>query len=312
MPLLAGVRKYAPRVLLFVLIFGIWARPAADLAREWWTEASASQGLVIAPLAAALLWLNRREMLRIPAAPSHYGHLLVAAAGFIFLAGKFGADLFLERVSIIALLVGLTWAFWGRGRLRKLIFPLLLLAAAIPLPAVLYNDVSQHLQLFASDASTRLAQLCGTPVSRDGNILRLPGISLGVEEACNGLNSIFALGLTGALLARYRNQHIRGLLLIPLGVMVGVAVNIVRITATAILAGHDRRFATGFYHIFSGWLVFVIGFIVLILASRAVTYYGRLDSSLACTSGIDDHGSGQPSRRHAETAPFVATARGNW
>jgi exosortase len=306
------MRQYVPRVLLFVLVCAIWGRIGADLACEWWTEASASQGLVIVPLAAALVWLNRRELLRIPAAPSHYGHLVVATAALIFLIGKFGADLFLQRVSIIALFAGLTWAYWGVGRLRKLMFPLLLLAAAIPLPAVLYNDVSQHLQLFASDASARLAQLCGTPVSRDGNILRLPGISLGVEEACNGLNSIFALGLTGSLLARYRSQRISGLLLIPCGVMAGVAVNIVRITATAILAGHNPRFATGFYHIFSGWLVFVIGFIILILVSRAVTHYGRLDSSLACNSDIDDHGSGQPSRRHAETQPFGAAARGNW
>ena len=244
--------------------------------------------------------MNRRNTFALPAVPNPRGHLLVATAALIFLAGKFGADFFLQRASLVILSGGLILVFWGSRRLRTLTFPLLLLTAAIPLPAVLHNDLSQQLQLLASAVSARLAQLCGTAISREGNILRLQGFSLGVEEACNGLSSIFALALTGALLTRYYCRQFTGVLLVPCGVILGVAVNIVRITLTAILAGHDRRFAAGFYHIFSGWLVFLIGFILLILLARVLAHYGTLDSCFAVNSNIDNDRSGEPSRRHAE------------
>src|SRR5207248_11672592 len=99
MSLPVGVRKSIPKALVLVLALTIWGRTAADLAIEFWTEPSASQGLIIAPLAAGLVWMNRRNTFALPDVPNPRGHLLVATAALILLAGKFGADFFLQRAS---------------------------------------------------------------------------------------------------------------------------------------------------------------------------------------------------------------------
>jgi exosortase/archaeosortase family protein len=47
-------------------------------------------------------------------------------------------------------------------------------------------------------------------------------------------------------------------------VPLSIAVNVLRVAGTSILADHDERFALGFYHIFAGWLVFLVGFVALV------------------------------------------------
>ncbi len=167
------------------------------------------------------------------------------------------------------MLAGLTLAFWGRGRLRILAFPLVLLASAVPLPAVVYQNLTAPLQLFASRLASDLAQLMGVTLLRDGNIIQLAGASLGVSEACSGLNSLYAL-TTGSLLlgfvvgAGIKTRIALALLSIPLA----VAMNIVRIAGTAVIADYRISLAMGFYHLFSGWLVFLVTVMLLYLLSR--------------------------------------------
>jgi hypothetical protein len=76
----------------------------------------------------------------------------------VLLTGKLGAEYFLTRISIVIILTGLVHTFWGKHRLHTLAFPLLLLATMVPLPVIVFNALAQPLQLFASQASARVAQ----------------------------------------------------------------------------------------------------------------------------------------------------------
>ena len=96
------------------------------------------------------------------------------------------------------------------NRWMTLAFPLVLLATMVPLPTLVYSAVSAPLQLFASDVSTNLAQLLGVAVYRDGNIIHLANISLGVEEACSGLNSLSALMVVSLLIGFLICQRLSG------------------------------------------------------------------------------------------------------
>ena len=258
------------RFLVITLLSAfLYASVLADLAKDWWTEPSFSHGLLIPPLACYLAWLKRRSTLSLPAVPDSRGAWTVLGACMVFLVGKLGAEFFLCRISFVILLAGLVLSFWGMQRLRSLGFPFLLLATMIPLPALVYNSLAAPLQLFASDVSTNIARFCGITVYRDGNIIHLAHIALGVEEACSGLNSLSALLIASLLLGflqccRLRTRTLLFLFAIPLS----IAVNIIRITGTAILADFHEQFALGFYHSFSGWLVFLLGFGLLYSAAR--------------------------------------------
>ena len=263
--------------VLVVLIAGLYSRVLADLANDWWTEPSLSQGLLIPPLALYLAWSRRQLVFADPAVPDNRGLCLVASACILYLLGKLGAEFFLPRISFVMLLAGLAWTFWGHARLRTLAFPLLLLATMVPLPVLLYNSIAAPLQLFASDVATNVAQLLGVAVYRDGNIIHLAHISLGVEEACSGLNSLSALMVASLLLGFLvcRQLSVR-VILFALSIPLSIAVNVLRVTGTAVIADYHEEFALGFYHSFSGWLVFIGGFSILFGTAKGLDRLTRL------------------------------------
>jgi exosortase len=250
--------------ILLALITVLYSRVMADMAVDWWTEASLSQGLLIPPLALYVAWTRRNLTFAQPARAENRGLWLVLCACLLYLLGKLGAEFFLPRISFVILLAGLVWTFWGYRRLATMAFPMLLLATMVPLPALLYNSIAAPLQLFASDVATNLAQVFGVAVYRDGNVIHLAHISLGVEEACSGLNSLSALMVASLLLGFLVCHHVSiRVILFALSIPLSIAVNVLRVTGTAILADYHEDLAVGFYHSFSGWLVFVGGFLIL-------------------------------------------------
>jgi exosortase len=231
-----------------------------DLFLDWWNEPSQSQGLLIPPLALYVAWLRRAQTLRHPAAPDSRGAWIILAACALFLLGRLGAEFFLSRISFVLLLAGLTWTFWGRLRLQSLTFPFLLLATMVPLPSIVYNRIAAPLQLLSSEVSTHLIQLLGVTAHRDGNLIYLARTTLGVEEACSGLNSLSTLIVTSVLLGFLYSASVwvRWLLFLS-AAPISILINVLRVAGTALIADYKVDLALGFYHLFSGWLVFLAG-----------------------------------------------------
>lgn len=235
-----------------------------ELVLDWWNVPSLSQGFLIPPLALWIAWSMRDRMVAVPAERSAAGLCVVGLACGMLLLGQVAAEYFVSRLSFVVLLAGLVWTFWGYRRLRRLLFPFLLLATMIPLPSLVYNSLAAPLQLFATEVSARLAEAVGVTVFTDGNIIHLASASLGVEEACSGLSSLSAL-VVGSVLVGFLlcSSVVCRALLFLFAVPASILTNIIRVTGTAVLADHDPRFALGFYHSFSGWLVFLLGFAML-------------------------------------------------
>ena len=269
------VRRFRARAaielgVVLVLILLIYGRTLVGLFDDWWNEPSLSQGLLIPPFALYFAWLDRRGLFALPVAPSVRGLWAVLGGCFVYLIGKMAAEFFLQRISLIIVLTGLIWMWWGQARLKRLTFPLILLATMIPLPAIVYNTVTAPLQLFASDVAARIAQFCNVSVFRDGNIIQLAHVSLGVDEACSGLNSFSALMMAGVLLGRFVCERLPvRIMLVLLSAPLSIAANVLRVAGTAILADYNEQFAMGFYHAFAGWLVFVVGFIAFVGVAKA-------------------------------------------
>jgi exosortase len=253
------------------LVVALYSFVLPDLASEWWTVDASSYGMLIPPIALYLVWIQREHILAIPAQPDGRGLALVAAACLVFLLGQLAAEFFLARISFVLLLAGLTWTFWGLPRSRVMTFPFVLLLTMVPLPALVYNSVAAPLQLFASTVATEIAQVLGVSIYRDGNIIHLATTSLGVAEACSGLNSLSSLVVGSLLLGYLEDASIAGrILLTVLSIPLAIAVNVVRIAGTAVLADYQPKYAIGFYHLFSGWLIFVLGFGLLWLLGKLI------------------------------------------
>jgi len=242
-----------------------------DLAAEWWTQSEASYGILIPPFTFYVIYLQRRQIFSRAALPDLRGLSLIGLACCTFLTGRLSSEFFLTRVSFVVLLGGLVWTFWGVGRLRAMAFPLVLLSTMVPPPALIYNAAAAPLQLFASGVATDLAQRVGVSIYRDGNIIHLATTSLGVAEACSGLRSLSALMVAALLLGFLEQASFWGRVSVfILSIPLAIAINVFRVTGTAVLADYRPELALGYYHSFSGWLVFVLGFGMLWLMAKAV------------------------------------------
>jgi len=266
----------AALVLPVSLALLLYAAPLASLVSDWQHDEGASYGFLVPPIALYVAWMGRRATFAVPARTDPRGLLFILAACLTFLAGQLGGEFFTTRFSFVMLLAGAVWTFWGLGRLLTLKLPFALLVTMIPLPAIIYNRIAVPLQLLASEAATWTVQAFGGAIYRDGNVLQLPNITLGVAEACSGLHSLASMVVASLLLAyiEFDRTWVR-VLLILLSIPLAIFVNVVRVTGTAFLASYNPEYAEGFYHSFSGWLVFVAGFGALWLAAKLLRRFGR-------------------------------------
>jgi len=271
---LVGPAARSPWLWLFAgtitaLIVALYFRILPDMAKDWWDDPGASHGILIPPVALYIAWLRRDITLAEPAFTDLRGLWLTLCACLMLLVGILGAEYFLTRASFVLLLAGLIWTFWGARRFRTLLFPLVLLLTMIPLPQVTYNTLAAPLQLMASSVATRLVQALGIAVYQDGNVIHLAGISLGVAEACSGLRSLTSLVTAALMVGFLQCTRIRTrVLLVALAVPVAIGMNVLRVTGTALIAEYSQQYALGYYHSFSGWLVFLVGFGAVALAAN--------------------------------------------
>ena len=119
--------------------------------------------------------------------------VVLAAALLLYLVGQLGADVFLTRLSLVAVITGSLWFVGGPATVRAIAAPLLFLLIAVPLPALVVNAITLPMQLTASGIAEHTLAAGGMAVFRDGNVLELPSASLEVAEACSGLRSAISL-----------------------------------------------------------------------------------------------------------------------
>ncbi len=240
---------------------------------DWWNDPNNSHGLLIPPMALYIAWRKRSRLTAAAVEPQVVlGILGLLSSLVVYFVGRLGAEFFLTRVSLIGLLGSLILFFLGREHFRLLLFPLTLLALAIPIPVLVINTISLPLQSLASQWGAGFLSFCGVPVLREGNVIHLATTALGVAEACSGLRSLVSLFTLAVILAYLRWQGLgQRTLLVLLAVPVALLLNIMRIAITGLIADYwDVKYALGFFHEFSGWLVFLLAFAILFGISAVI------------------------------------------
>jgi exosortase len=191
----------------------------------------------------------------------------------VLVLGVYGSNLFLSRVSLVILLAGVVLCFGGPLFLKELRFALLVLLLAIPVPAIIFNQITFPLQILASKLASALLPLFGVPVLREGNVIELPLMKLEVAEACSGIRSLMSL-FTLAVFYGYflEKSNLRRIALAVASLPIAIAANAVRIVGTGLCVQYwDPDKAMGFFHEFSGWVIFLVSLVLLYLFHRAMS-----------------------------------------
>ncbi len=177
--------------------------------------------------------------------------LIVVFALAVLLAGVLGAELFLSRISLLLLIAGLVVFFRGWHSFRPFFFPWAFLFLMIPIPEIVFGQITFPLQILASKVAALLLPLLGVPVLREGNIINLPAMPLEVVEACSGIRSLLSL-VTLAIIYGYlvETRTWARVTLALASIPIAVAANSLRIVGTGLLVQYwDPDKAEGFFHI---------------------------------------------------------------
>lgn len=250
----------AATVAAFAVLF--WS-PMMTLGRDWWNDPDAGHGLLLAPLAVYLAWKRGiREGAR--AQPAMGIAILLAAVLLRYVSGL-AAELFTMRASMLAAVFGLVVFHLGFRQLLHWWLPASLLALSVPLPAVVLGSIANPLQFRASEMGAGLLEWRHVPVQLSGNVIRIPGRSLFVTEACSGLRSLASLISLGLLIGGLWLRHpVSRVLLIAAAIPVAMFLNGIRVFLTGFLVFYvDPKLGEGFMHVTEGWIIFVVAFAIL-------------------------------------------------
>lgn len=259
--------------VIAALVALVYCHVLAKLVIDWWRIPNYSHGFLVPIFALYLIWVKRKSLLTTRVTPSWLGIGVVAVALAMLVVGEFGAELFLSRTSLVLILSGLVLGFGGWQHLKALRFVVLVLFLAVPIPSVVFNEIALPLQLLASKLASVLLHLSDVPALREGNIIEIPAMKLEVAEACSGIRSLMSL-FTFAVFYGYffESTVTRRAILACASVPIAIAANAVRIYGTGLCVQYwDADRALGFFHQFSGWVMFLVS-----LCSLSIVHYAML------------------------------------
>jgi exosortase len=263
---------WLPYASIAVLLVLLYYRVVVKLVYDWSTLPDYSHGFLVPFFAAFLIWDKRKVLQATPVRQSWFGIPMIVFSICVLILGVYGVELFTSRMSFIFLMTGLIWTFFGWQMVRVLRFPLLVLVLAIPFPAIIFNQITFPLQLLASRIASDILPMLGVPTLHEGNVIELPVMKLEVAEACSGIRSLMSLFTLAVFYGYFLERTTRRRVLLALAsIPIAVTANVVRIVGTGLCVQYwDPEKALGFFHEFSGWVMFVISLACLYLVHRAM------------------------------------------
>jgi exosortase len=247
-----------PRTLAIVTALALVACYASTLrgmANIWMTDEDMGHGFLVPIVVAWIVWRERDRWRNLPAEPSLWGFVLLAAGATMQLASAIGVGLFAGSAGMVLSIAGVITTVGGYVWLRALAFPLLLSLFMLPKLAIVYNQATLPLQLLATRMAAGVLSAAGFAVSRDGNILGVSGHRISVIAACDGIRYLLPMAFTAVVFAYISDAKWWMRVALPLAVIPVVLVaNALRVA----LAATVPAFATGTLHAVSGWTIFVL------------------------------------------------------
>ena len=256
-------KKIAVALLILLASFGILYRNVVvDLVNDWSKDGNYSHGFLIVPLALYFAWERRQRFLAAAQRPAKMGIIAVLVAILVTIQDMHP---FVNRMAMLMCLAGGLLFLAGWARLKVMAFPILFLLLMIPIPAIIFNQIAFPLQLVASRFGEWAMATCQVPVLREGNVIVLANTSLEVAEACSGIRSLISLLTLGIVYGYFTESRLWVRFMLALAtVPIAIVANALRVAGTGLAAHYGGpETAQGFFHSFSGWLVFLVAFAFL-------------------------------------------------
>jgi exosortase A len=245
----------------------LYFRVAQGLVEDWLNLPDFSHGFLIPIVSLYFVYERRKQLSALIPSSNGAGLGLIIIGIFLLLLGNLATEYFTMRFSILVVLAGVILFLLGKEFFKTLLFPIAFLVFMIPIPSILMDRITFPMQIFASKAAAWSLYFFGIPILREGNVIILANTSLEVAEACSGIRSLISL-LALAVVFAYLSQKVawKRIFLVLSTFPIAIIANAARVSGTGILAHYyGDQVAQGFFHGFSGWILFVVAFVCLFI-----------------------------------------------
>ena len=263
----------------FAAVAIVWLAAWLHLAGEWQAEEHYRYGFGIPFLFCWMAWRRRRGAMK-PGARTSAWWCMIIVALLVLLLGellRWHDPLWRLTGTLLTAAAVLLSAAWlrrigGTTLLRREIFPLAFAALAVPWPVPLENWITQHLAAVVTDFSTALVNACGIAALQRGNVIELANGSVGVDDACSGIQSLQAALMVSFFLGEYFSlRPARRTELVLAGCVFTIAGNFLRIVTLTLITHAGGQPAAASWHDIVGAAVTVAAFALLLLAAWKIS-----------------------------------------
>jgi exosortase len=259
-------RTWFPVLLLSTLVVIMYAPVFSSLARQWWDDPNYGHAVFVPVFAAYVLWCERDRWHAQTLRTNNFGFAIMLLAIGLRVLATLGAELFTARLSLLILICGIVIFLAGSQALRSIAFPIGYLVFMIPLPAIVYYQLTFPLQLWASRLGASGLVALGIHTVREGNLLFLPNCTLNVVEACSGIRSLLSL-LAAVVAYGYLAEPSlwkRGTLAVA-SIPIAIGTNALRLVATGVLSFYfGPAVDSGAVHLALGLGFFAMAFLSIL------------------------------------------------
>jgi exosortase len=263
----AILKKYSAELIIASLFLLTYVPTFIWLWDRWFARDSYySHGILVPFVSAFLIWQKRDELAVIPKTPSKWGLPILYTGVALHLISALLRVYFSSGFSLLIVLIGLVLHLYGDKVFRKIWFPILFIIFMLPTPLVIITWASFKLKLFAAQISAFLLNKMGIMAIREGSMIYMRESYVVVDDVCSGLRSLISLTALGSLFAyMFKGPVWKKTLLFLSTIPIAVITNVFRVIILASVSEiWGAKYAEGFLHDATGFMVFVLAFILLI------------------------------------------------
>jgi exosortase D (VPLPA-CTERM-specific) len=250
--------------LYSILLIGIYHSSHALMIR-WWRLEDYNYCYLIPIVVLYLIWDKRYTFNQTSSMPDWFGLTPLVFGIVLFWLGELGGEYYSMYLSSWFVLFGICWMNLGWHKLKIILFPITFILTMFPPPSFIYNNLSLKLKLISSKIGVNILQFFGISAYREGNVIDLGFTQLQVVDACSGLRYLIPLIVLAILVAYFSKAALwKKIVLVLSAIPISIFVNSFRIATVGMLyPTYGPKVAEGFFHDFSGWLIFMLSLLVL-------------------------------------------------
>ncbi|MCA9408114.1 MAG: exosortase [Candidatus Omnitrophica bacterium] len=273
MAFITKIKDFKKEIAAFLIMLAAYFPTLIWMWDRWWSKDSYyTHGILVPIVSGFLVWQLKDDLAKIKRKESAWAIRLIVIGLGVHLFSSLFRVYFSSGFSMILVLMGLILFFFGGEFLKRIIFPVLFLLFMIPIPLVAIATISFKLKILAAEIATVVLNNMRIPALREGSVIRMRDAYVIVDDVCSGLRSLIALTALGSVFAYWmKDKAYKRILLFLSTIPIAIITNVCRVILLCCISEiWGPKYATGFIHDLSGFMVFALAFILLFVVGKLI------------------------------------------